>query len=87
MTAAFTPKTIQAGFRAAGIHPFNPAAISRDKLLPAQASDSASGSSSIPASGSSISASGSSIPASGSSSNNSTISELLTLPHIQSKYF
>ena len=35
--AAFTPENVKAGFKATGIHPFNPEAITEDKLAPSLA--------------------------------------------------
>jgi hypothetical protein len=35
--AALTPENVKAGFKATGIHPFNPEAITEDKLAPSLA--------------------------------------------------
>ena len=47
MKDAFTPSTIKSGFKAAGIYPFDPSAIIKDKLLPAQTTDQVDGSSTV----------------------------------------
>jgi hypothetical protein len=43
MTRSFRPSVIKAGWRVAGLYPFDPSAISKDKILPSTATDNTSG--------------------------------------------